>query len=130
MKRQLVLVCFWLPFFASQHDTALAQLVHANPEFAVRHTVVFKLKYSTGSPEEKEFLTAAKKLSSIPGVHNFESLRQTSKKNNFDFGLTMEFDTVKAYEEYSKHPDHVAFVQTYWVKAVKDFMEIDYEPLK
>lgn len=42
----------------------------------------------------------------------------------------MEFDTVKAYGEYSNHPDHVAFVQSFWLKYVADFLEIDYEPMK
>ncbi len=46
----------------------------------VRHTVVFKLKFARGSPEETEFLQAAAKLSALPGVLHFESLRQTSKK--------------------------------------------------
>ena len=96
----------------------------------IRHTVIFKLKYPKDSREEKEFLTAAKKLSSITGVHHFECLRQTSKKNNFDYGLSMEFDTIKAYEEYNKHPDHAAFVQTFWIKDVEDYLEIDYEPFK
>ena len=96
----------------------------------IRHTVVFKLKYPKNSPEEQEFLNAAKKLADIPGVQNFESLRQISKKNNYDFGLSMEFATQKIYDEYSNHPDHVQFIQTYWVKYVEDFLEIDYKPLK
>lgn len=96
----------------------------------IRHTVVFKLKYPKGSPEEKEFLNAALMLSSIPGVRHFECLRQTSKKNNFEYGITMEFDTVKAYEEYNQHPDHIAFVNTFWIRDVDDFLEIDYEPIK
>lgn len=96
----------------------------------IRHTVVFKLKYPKGSPEEKEFLNASVKLSSIPGVHHFECLRQTSKKNNFEYGISMEFDTFKAYEEYNQHPDHIAFVNTFWIRDVDDFLEIDYEPIK
>ena len=96
----------------------------------IRHTVVFKLKHSKGSPEEKKFLNAAMKLSSIPGVQRFECLRQTSKQNNFDYGLSMEFETDKAYQAYNNHPDHVAFVQTFWIKNVEDFLEIDYKPLK
>lgn len=72
----------------------------------IRHTVVLKLKYPKGSPEESEFLSAASKLTAIPGVRKFESLRQTSKKNDFDYGLSMEFDTLAAYERYNQHPDH------------------------
>jgi hypothetical protein len=94
----------------------------------IRHTVVFKLNHFRDSPEEKKFLDEIRKLSAIPGVKKFELLRQVSKKNNYDFGLSMEFDSAKAYETYSSHPDHNAFVQTYWVKEVKEFMEIDYEP--
>jgi len=95
----------------------------------IRHTVVFKLKYLQGSPEEKQFLGVALKLSSISGIHYFECLRQTSRKNNFQYGISMEFDTLKAYEEYNQHPDHVAFVKTFWMRDVEDFMEIDYEPI-
>jgi hypothetical protein len=46
----------------------------------IRHSVIFKLKYPKNSPEELDFLNAAKKLANIPGVENFECLRQTSKK--------------------------------------------------
>lgn len=96
----------------------------------IRHTVVFKLKYPIGSPEETEFLNEAKKLSAIPGIKNFECLRQISKKNNFDYGLSTEFDTLKIYEAYNSHPDHRKFVETYWMKYVDKFIEIDYEPLE
>jgi heme-degrading monooxygenase HmoA len=96
----------------------------------IRHTVVLKLKYPKDSPEESEFLNEATKLSSIPGVRNFESLRQISRKNDFEYGLSMEFATKKAYEEYNQHPDHTRFVETYWVKYVEKFLEIDYEPIR
>ena len=95
----------------------------------IRHTVVFKLKYSAGSPEESEFLNAAAKLSSIRGVHRFECLRQTSKNNGFEYGISMEFDAIKAYEDYNQHPDHLDFVKTFWMRDVADFLEIDFEPL-
>jgi hypothetical protein len=93
----------------------------------IRHTVVFKLKHSSGSPEEAEFLRKAQELSTIPVVNSFECLRQVSSKNNYDFGLSMEFDSQEDYEAYNNHPDHVAFVEIVWMPSVVDFMEIDYE---
>jgi Stress responsive A/B Barrel Domain len=96
----------------------------------IRHSVIFKLKCPNDSPEEKDFLNVAKKLANIPGVQNFESSKQTSKKNKFDFGLSMEFASQKLYDEYSNHPDHAHFIQQYWLKYVEDYLEIDYEPLK
>lgn len=96
----------------------------------IRHTVVFILKDSKGSSEERLFMDAALKQSSIPGVHHFECLRQTSKKNNFTYGLSMEFDTIKEYGEYNKHPDIAGFVQTIWIRYVQDSLEIDYEAFK
>ncbi|PXX26518.1 Dabb family protein [Arenibacter sp. ARW7G5Y1] len=95
----------------------------------IQHTVVLKLKYPKGSPEEKEFLAAAAKLALIPGVHNFQSLRQIGKKNDFDYGLSMEFDNMAAYSAYNIHPDHNRFVATYWAKYVEKFLELDYEPI-
>ncbi len=96
----------------------------------IRHTVAFKLIHPKNSPEEKVFLDAIVKLSAIPGVENLELLKQTSRKNNFDYGLSMVFATAKAYEDYNRHPDHVEFVNTIWIKEVSDFLELDYESLK
>lgn len=95
-----------------------------------RHSVIFKLKVPQKSAEEKEFLDEAKKLANIPGVQNFECLKQTSKKNKFDYGLSMEFANQQLYDAYSNHVDHVQFIQQYWLNYVEDFLEIDYEPLK
>lgn len=126
MKKLILImgiICFILFHIEAQTKTA-------NSKFMIRHTVVFKLNYPKGSSEEKEFLSAAAALCSIPGVHNFESLRQTSQKNDFEYGLSMEFDSQKAYDEYTHHPDHTKFVQTYWGKYVDKFLEIDYELIK
>ena len=96
----------------------------------IRHTVVFALHHPKGSMEEQSFLHEAKKLANIPGVQKFECLRQIGKKNNFDLGISMEFENQSQYDAYSNHPDHVRFVQQHWLKHVKDFLEIDYEPFK
>ena len=95
----------------------------------IRHSVIFNLKCPKGSAEEKAFLDAAKKLALIPGVTQFESLRQTSKKNEFDYGLSMEFADRPAYDIYNQHPDHTTFIRDFWLKQVDKFLEIDYERL-
>ena len=96
----------------------------------IRHTVVFKLKHRKDSKEEATFLDAACKLAYISGVRNFECLRQISKKNDYDFGISMEFNNMQTYDHYSNHPDHLNFVHNIWLKEVETFMEIDYEPMK
>ena len=92
----------------------------------IRHTVVFRLKHPTGSAEETSFLNAAQNLSEIPGVERFERLRQVSPKNEYRFGLSMEFADQAAYSGYNDHPIHVAFVRDRWTPEVAAFMEIDY----
>ena len=91
----------------------------------IRHIVPFRLKHAKGSTEEAAFLAANRTLSSIPGVEQFELLRQISPKNNFDFCVLMAFADQAAYQAYNNHPDHIAFVQTRWLPEVADFMEID-----
>ena len=95
----------------------------------IRHTVAFRLKHPKGSKEEAAFLTAAGKLVAIPGVQKFEVLRQVSPKNEYAFGLSMEFNDGLAYEGYDRHPDHVAFVRDRWVLEVEAFLETDYAPI-
>jgi len=95
----------------------------------IRHTVVFTLKHAQGSAEEKKFLADALILAKIPTVRKFEQLKQVSRKNDYRFGFSMEFDDQAGYDTYDQHPDHVAFVRDRWKKDVTDFLEIDYVPL-
>ena len=95
----------------------------------IRHTVAFRLHHAPGSPEEQDFLAAARALADIPGVEGFEQLRQTSPKNDFRFGFAMEFADQAAYDSYNEHPVHTAFVAERWLPEVADFLELDYEPL-
>ena len=95
----------------------------------IRHTVAFRLHHAPGSPEEADFLAAARALADIPGVEAYEQLRQTSAKNDFTFGFSMELADQAAYDGYSSHPVHAAFVADRWVPEVADFLEIDYTPL-
>jgi hypothetical protein len=89
----------------------------------IRHTVAFRLRSSC---DEQGFLAAAARLAAIPGVEEFEILREVSPKNGFAFGISMEFADRAAYEGYNGHPDHVAFVQERWLSEVEEFLEIDY----
>jgi hypothetical protein len=93
----------------------------------IRHTVVFALSHPEGSPGEAEFLAAASALAAIPGVEAFQILRETSPKNAYRFGISMEFAGPAAYAVYNEHPDHVRFVQERWLVEVADFLEVDYE---
>lgn len=95
----------------------------------IRHTVVFRLKHPLGSAAEKAFHQAASALAEIPGVEAFELMREVSPKNDFAYGLSMEFADQAAYDTYNDHPDHVAFVRDRWMEEVDDFLEIDYAPM-
>ncbi|WP_296703142.1 Dabb family protein [Algoriphagus sp.] len=93
----------------------------------INHCVFFKLKYPKGSSEERIFLNAASKLSTISFVKNFQVLNETSSKNEFDYGLKLEFDDYESYMAYNEHPHHAIFLKMYWDDYVDKYMEIDYE---
>jgi hypothetical protein len=92
----------------------------------IRHTVAFVLVHPPGSGGERDFLQAAERLATIPGVEAFEVLAEVSPKNDYRFGISMEFANRAAYEGYNAHPDHVRFVRDRWLSEVSDFLEIDY----
>lgn len=66
-------------------------------------------------------------MSFIPGVLNFKIFRQVSQKNDFDYCLSMEFETDKQYNNFNNHPEHINFVETFWLNFVEKFLELDYE---
>ncbi len=90
------------------------------------HTVFFRLNHEKGSAAERVFLEKTAALAKIDGVKNFQILRETSPKNPFDYGLSMEFVNQQAYDRYNAHPAHVGFVKSVWMKEVAEFQEIDY----
>lgn len=92
----------------------------------IQHTVAFSLKHPTGSGEETDFLKATLHLANLPGVQNFQCLRQIGKKNPYTFGLSMEFESEADYKTYNSHPEHVDFVRQRWIPEVADFVELDY----
>jgi heme-degrading monooxygenase HmoA len=93
----------------------------------IRHSVAFSLRHEAGSDAEADFMAAITALEQIPGVEAFELMREVSPKNDFDYGLTMEFADRAAYEDYNEHPQHVAFVADRWDVEVTNFLEIDTE---
>jgi hypothetical protein len=92
----------------------------------IRHTVAFTLVHAEGSAGERDFLDAAGRLATVPGVEVFELLAEVSPKNDYRFGISMEFADRSAYERYNEHPDHVRFVQERWLSEVSEFLELDY----
>ncbi|MEI7587230.1 Dabb family protein [Runella sp.] len=95
----------------------------------IRHSVILKLKSGISAEDKQAFFDAVDKLAFIPDVQKFEVLKQISSKNTFEYGISMEFDMQEQYDSYSNHPEHVAFVQHFWLKNVEDFLEIDYNLL-
>ena len=91
----------------------------------IRHSVVFTLEHEAGSDAEADFIAAITALEQIPGVEAFELMREVSPKNDYEFGLTMEFADESAYTAYNEHPQHVSFVADRWDAEVTSFLEID-----
>ena len=92
----------------------------------IRHMVIFSLRHEKGGPEAHEFLHNAEEiLSTIPEVEHFRVFDQISAENDFDYGFSMDFGDQAAYDRYSAHPTHVAFVEERWKREVEKFLEID-----
>lgn len=95
----------------------------------LRHSVILKLKPSLGADEQRAFFKAVDSLATLPNVQKFEVLKQTSPKNKFEYGISMEFATQEHYDFYTNHPEHEAFIQNFWLTSVDDFLEIDYQKI-
>jgi len=93
----------------------------------IRHSVILTLKSSLSLADKLQYFAAVNELKQIPGVQNFEVLKQISAKNPFEYGISMEFETQQAYDLYAGHSLHTAFVEKYWAACVEDFLEIDYQ---
>ena len=95
----------------------------------IRNSVIFKLKPQISAAEKTFFFEAVNQLAKIEGVEQFEVLEQISKKNNFEYGISMEFANAELFENYSNHPANLHFIKNFWLKNVEDFLEIDYKKI-
>ncbi|MBO9571322.1 MAG: Dabb family protein [Chitinophagaceae bacterium] len=96
----------------------------------IKHSVILSLKENISAAERKSFFEAAAALSNIEGVKKIEILNQVSPKNNYQFGIAMEFDSAEEYSHYNEHPQHQQFIEKYWLNYVEKFLEIDFEAFK
>jgi hypothetical protein len=90
----------------------------------IQHTVAFRLNDDV---DPNRFIERARQLARIPGVVDFEVLRQVGVKNEFTHALSMHFASATEYDGYNVHPDHVEFVNDVWLPGVSEFIELDYE---
>lgn len=96
----------------------------------ILHTVIFDLKYPVGSPEANKFLTdGIRILTAVPGVFDFQALRQCSPKNDYQYGFYMCFHNKADFDAYTAHPDHCKFVDERWNTEVTRFQESDFAKL-
>ncbi len=94
----------------------------------IKLLVMFCLKHDKGSIEEKKFLQDSESiLGSIPGVKNFEVLRQISSDIDYDFGIAVEFDNKVAYEKFNTYSTHVKYGEQRWTKEVVRFMKMEFK---
>ena len=96
---------------------------------SIRHAGIFNFKPTVSESQKHTFFVALKALEEISGVEKMEVSRQTSTKNKFKYGFSMEFASNEIYLAYSIHPQHDAFVKDFFIPLVEDFMEIDTEKL-
>ncbi len=93
---------------------------------SITHMVTFTLYAGKDTAEAEAFLKeSADALAVIPGVENFQVLRQVSAKNEFDYSFSMVFADQAAYDAYNEHPVHRKYVEERWEKEVSRFQEID-----
>jgi len=115
-----VLICIISANYSCQKEK------NQNLENNISHNAFFKLKDSLSNADKELFFTEINKLAGIEGVIDFKVVKETSPKNHFEYGATMQFKDQTAYDSYNSNPQHQKFVQEIWMKMVEDFMEIDY----
>ncbi len=91
------------------------------------HSVIFNLKHEKGSREEKLFFEKSRNvLENTPYAKDFKVFFEVSKKNDYDYGFSMTFDSEEEYDLYSfEYEPHREYVNAVWLKEVTDFFEID-----
>lgn len=89
----------------------------------IRFFSAFRLKHETGSEAETEFLREYSALGSVPGVENFELMREITPKewSTCEWVVMWEFADLAAHTAFHEHPAHHKFVAEYWNTGVAEF---------
>ncbi len=83
------------------------------------HLVLFTFREGVGAGEIESMIHDAADLAGIPCVRRLdcgrrdESVRRPVSDTTYDVGLLVCFDDRQAYDAYSVHPIHTAFVARY-----------------
>jgi quinol monooxygenase YgiN len=91
--------------------------------------VMFSLNHASGSLQEKAFLRDARTLQGLPGVENFEVLRQVGEDAPYRFALAMAFADAGALDAYLRNPRHAKFMRERWDREVAEYLAFDCEPI-
>lgn len=102
------------------------KILQQTPGSMLIHSVSFSLKEGFSKQEKMDFFLAALRLQEISHVEHFACLKQVSTKNPYDFAISMEFESEEFYQQYNNHPEHLQFMQHYWLKFIREFQEADF----
>ena len=104
MKRLILMLCATVGLFsgcASLIGSPDNTLVH---EGQITRTVLFSLKYPIGSPEANKVLQYAQEnLTQIPGVADFQILKQVEQSSGYQYRMTVLLPDSASYALYKRH---------------------------
>lgn len=99
------------------------------------HVVVVWLKQH-GDPEaQRKYIEGSKRLSKLPGVLNYDigpvanikrDKPSPSVDDSFDIAISATFESKKALENYSKHPEHHKVIQDVLKPLVDKYKVYDF----
>ena len=108
-----------LLFSCQKSSEKLKSDVVSASESMLQHNVYFYLKDSINAEDKREFEKGLSKLLSIDVIHKAEVGITAATKSRevtdheFEYSIFVWFKTMKDYEVYADHPDHLQFIETY-----------------
>ena len=93
----------------------------------IHHVVLVWYIPDLSDEEKTAIMQASRTLADIDGVESLHLGNSINKyPDRFDLGLTFEFESALAMEEYLSSPDHVNFVKLHIRDKVKKVLIYDY----
>ena len=92
----------------------------------VQHVIVYNIEQGSESHVDAMMTRGTEVLAGIPGVRRVISGWAVSENAKYRFCWIVEFTHQKVIESYRHHPDHVAFVNTFFRPIARDRISIDF----